>query len=140
MSGRAALVSLGVDPLLLRGVAECDHAALAGGELLVGVEPEHGRMATPADGRPVGVLSSERLTGVLDDREAVAGRQLLERGHVGGVAEDVDRQQRAGSLGDDGGGGLRVEVERQRVDVGEHRPRAAHTRRHWLRPRTRGGS
>ena len=67
---RAALVALGVDPLLQRGVGERDHAALAGGELLVGVEAEHRRMTAPADRGAVGVHRAERLAGVLDDRQA----------------------------------------------------------------------
>ena len=50
----AALVSLGVDPLLLRRIAHRDHPALAGRQLLVRVEPEHRGMAAPADGHAVG--------------------------------------------------------------------------------------
>ena len=70
---------------------EREHPALAGGELLVGVEAERGGMAAAADRRAVGVHGAERLAGVLDDRQPVA----LERRHVGRVAEDVHRQQRA---------------------------------------------
>ena len=43
--GRAALVALGVDALLERRVAHGDHPALAGGQLLVGVEAEGRRDA-----------------------------------------------------------------------------------------------
>ena len=53
--GRAALVALGVDPLLVLGRAERDHAALAGRQLLVGVEAEDRRVAAAADRRAVGV-------------------------------------------------------------------------------------
>ena len=102
-------------------VAERDHPALAGGQLLVGVEAEHRRVPAPADRAAVGVARAERLAGVLDDRQA---RSALERGHVGRVAEDVHRQQRRRALGHRRRGGLRVEVQRHRVDVGEHRPRA----------------
>src|SRR5439155_943461 len=49
----AALVALGVHPLLERSVAVDDHAALAGGQLLVGVEAKHGGLpAPPGAGRP----------------------------------------------------------------------------------------
>ena len=89
--GRPALVALGVDLRLVLGGAHGDHAALARGELLVGVEAEHGRVPARAHGRPVGVDRAERLAGVLHDRQAVA----LERRDVGRVAEDVDGQERA---------------------------------------------
>ena len=103
---------------LVLGAAEGEHPALARRELLVGVEAERGRVAAAADRGPVGVSGPERLAGVLHDREAVG----LERGHVGRVAEDVHRQQRGGAVGDRGRGGRGIEVERARVDVGEHRP------------------
>ena len=93
---RPALVSLRVDLRLDRRVGGRDHAALAGRQLLVGVEAEHRRMPAAADRRAVGVDGAERLAGVLDDRQAHA----LEGRHVGGVAEDVDRQQRRRALGD----------------------------------------
>ena len=104
----------------MRGVAERDHAALPRRQLLVGVEAEHGRVAAAADRHAVGVDRAERLAGVLDDRQA----EPLERRQVGREAEDVHRQQRLRALRDRGRGGRRVEVERDRVDVGEHRPRA----------------
>ena len=106
------------------GVPERHHPALAGRELLVGVEAEDRRIAAPPDGRAVRVPRAERLAGVLDDPEPVPRRDLLERGHVGGVAEDVHRQQRPRALGHRGGRRLRVEVQRHRVDVREDRPRA----------------
>ena len=83
---------------LHRAVAERDHPALAGRQLLVGVEAEHRRVAAAADRRAVGVDGAERLAGVLDDRQPEA----LERRQVGRVAEDVDRQQRGRALGDRG--------------------------------------
>ena len=64
---------------------------------LFGVEAEDRRMAAPPTGRPSAWTRAERLAGVLDDRQAEA----LERRHVGGVAEDVDRQQRRRALGDE---------------------------------------
>ena len=77
-------------------VAHRDHPALAGRELLVGVEPEDRRVAARADRGAVGVDRAERLAGVLDDRQA----ERLERRDVGRVAEDVDRQERRRALRD----------------------------------------
>ena len=47
-------------------------------------------MATTADRAPVSVPRTERFAGVLNDRQA----ERLEADHVGGIAEDVDGQQR----------------------------------------------
>jgi hypothetical protein len=117
--GRAPLVALGVDALLVLGRTGGEHAALAGGQLLVRVEAERGGMAAAADRDPVGVDGAERLARVLDDRQPVP----LERGYVRRIAEDVHRQQGFRAGGDGGGGGLRIEIESARVDVDEHRPR-----------------
>jgi hypothetical protein len=65
------------------------------------------------------VHRAERLAGVLDDRQAVA----LQGRRVGRVAEDVHRQQCARAVGDRRRGRRRVEVQRDRVDVHEHRAR-----------------
>ena len=105
---------------LSAGVGHGDHPALAGGQLLVGVEAEHGRVPAGADRDAVGVDRAQRLAGVLDDRQP----EPLERRQVGRVAEDVDRQQRRGALGDRRRGRLGIQVQGHRVDVGEHRPRA----------------
>ena len=112
---RAALVSLGVDLDLHVGVAQRDHSALARRQLLVRVEAEDRRVPPRADGLTVGVDGAECLAGILDDRQP----ELLERRDVGGVAEDVDRKQRRRAVGDRGGRGGRVEVQRDRIDVGE---------------------
>jgi hypothetical protein len=66
----AALVSLGVDPLLQRRVGHRDHAPLARGQLLVGVEAEHRRVPARAHPDPVGMDRPQSLAGVLDDRQA----------------------------------------------------------------------
>jgi hypothetical protein len=70
------------------------------------------------------VHGSERLAGVLHDPERAVARQQLEAGHVGRVAEDVDRQDPGGALGERVAGRLGRDVERARVDVAEDRPRA----------------
>jgi hypothetical protein len=51
--GRAALVSLAVDALLVALVPERHHPALAGRHLLVGVEREHGGVPAGTDGNTV---------------------------------------------------------------------------------------
>ena len=75
---------------LIAGIADGDHPPFAGGQLLVGVEAEHGGVAAAADGASVRVDGAERLTGVLDDRQP----EPLQCRHVRGVAEHVDRQER----------------------------------------------
>src|SRR3954452_5859959 len=110
---RAALVALGGDARLQRRVADRDDAALAGRQLHLAVEAEDGRMAARAARHAVPLYGAERLAGVLDDRQA----ELLERGQVGGVAEDMDRQDGARTLRDRGRGRVRGEVQRDRVDV-----------------------
>src|SRR4051794_27870943 len=61
--GRAALVALGIDALLRRGVVADDDAALAGRHLLVRVEGEDRRVSAGADGGAVAVPRAERLAG-----------------------------------------------------------------------------
>jgi hypothetical protein len=65
-------------------------------------------VAAGAHRDPVAVAGAERLAGVLDDGQPEA----LERRQVGGVAEDVDGQQRAGAGRDRRlrGGGSRFSV------------------------------
>ena len=106
------------------GAGGDDRPALAGGHLLVGVEGKGGEVATSADGAALGVDGADRLAGVLEDAEATGGGQLLQLRHRRRVAEDVDRQDSPGALAGSGRGGLRVEVERDRVDVAEDRARA----------------
>jgi hypothetical protein len=65
----------------------------------------------------------QRLTGVLDERQAVASRDHLEAGHVCRIAEDVDREDRLRAARDRRLGRLRIEVERHWVDVREDRAR-----------------
>src|SRR3984885_8705572 len=67
--GRPALIALRVDALPQGGVRHRDHAPLAGGQLLVGVEAKHGGVAAGTHRYAVGVDGAERLAGVLDDRE-----------------------------------------------------------------------
>ncbi len=109
---------------LERGVAERDHPALARRQLLVGVEAEHGRMSRARRRQcPSACTAPSASQASSTIASPCLSRDPLEGGHVGRVAEDVHRQQRPRALGDGGRGGLRIEVERHRVDVREHRPR-----------------
>ena len=64
-------------PLLQRGVAGRDHPALAGGQLLVGVEAEDRRVAAGADRDAVGVdapSASQASSTIGRPRRSKAGR------------------------------------------------------------------
>ena len=105
-------------------VGHRDHPALAGRELLVGVEAKDRRVPAPADRNAVGVHRTERLAGILDDRQAMPGGDPLEGDHVGGKpkmctgSSALVRSLSAASAAS----GSRLSVTR--VDVGEHRPGA----------------
>ncbi len=123
--GGAALVALGAQPRRRLGVEGHDHPPLPRRHLLVGVEGEGREVAARADPATLGVDGAERLAGVLEDRRARRRRgQRLELRHRRRVAEDVDRQEPGGALPGGRLGRRRVEVERDRVDVAEDRPRA----------------
>ncbi|GBD46528.1 hypothetical protein HRbin41_01356 [bacterium HR41] len=119
--GRPTLVALGIDPRLRGGVGTNQRTALAGGDLLVRVEAERREVAARADPNAVLVDSAERLAGVLDDPQAVRPGEILETPHVGGVAEDVHRQKAGRARADGGACGVRIDVERHRIDVAENR-------------------
>ena len=119
----AALVpeALQQPPILL--VVRGHDAALAGRDLLVRVEGEDGGRAVGADaGSPI--LRAERLTGVLDQGQPVPLAELAQRLELARVAEDVDRDDRAGPRRDRGFHRGRVEIERVRIDIGEDGRRA----------------
>ena len=101
-----------------------DHAPLPRRHLLVGVEGEGGEVAAGADRAALGVDRAERLAGILEDAEAVLGGERLQLRHRRRVAEDVDRQDACGALADRRRGRRGVDVQRDRVDVAEDRPRA----------------
>ena len=117
---RSALVSLGVDPLLGLGVRDADHPSFPGGYLLVGVEREHRWMPAASNRGSVRGYRPERLARVLHDRQP----QPLERRNLGGIAEHVHGQERRRPLRDGNGRSVGIEVQRDRVDVGEHGSRA----------------
>src|ERR1019366_9043594 len=110
VGGGAALIAEAAHVCGEFGAAGDDHAAFAGGDLLVGVEGEDGDVAKPADGTCAasGVDgSAEGFAGVFDERKVVALGDGYEDGHVGGNAEGVDGEDGAGTRCDgllDGGG------------------------------------
>jgi len=104
----AALVALGAQAGGGLGVGRDDHPPLPRRHLLVGVEGEGREVAAGADPAALRVDRAERLAGILEDAEGAAAGERLELGHRRRVAEDVDREDPGGALGDGRGGGLRV--------------------------------
>ncbi len=105
-----------VHPLAELVVVDRDEPAVAEAEeVLRRVEAERRRDARPDPRR------AERLRGILDHRQAEL-RELAERHRA---AEEVDGHDRLRPVGDACGDVVGVEVERRRVDVREHRRRAA---------------
>mmetsp|Transcript_12586 Transcript_12586/g.31832 ORF Transcript_12586/g.31832 Transcript_12586/m.31832 type:complete len:246 (+) Transcript_12586:381-1118(+) len=111
---RAEQLELGV---VLLGVRD-DHAALAGAEVLDGVEREGGEVREGADGAAV----ERRAVGVRrvgDEHEVVLVADRAERDVVAGLAAVVHREDGLGARRDLGLDGGRVDVERGREDVCE---------------------
>ncbi len=67
-----------------------------------------------------------RLAAVFDDGQVVARRDARDRGHVGRLAVEVHRQDRAGARADALGNPIGIDGGALRIDVGEHRPCAGH--------------
>ena len=87
---RSRLIALGE-----RGVVGDDRAAVAErAEVLRRVEAERAGDADRAD-RPAVGRGEVRLAAVFDEREAVPRGDALERRHVGRLAVEVHRQDRA---------------------------------------------
>ncbi len=90
----------GVAALIAHGLAESgdlvvvgdDHAALAGGDLLVGIEAEDTRVAEAA-GHAALVICAERFAGVLDHTQLVLSGDCADAIEVGGLSEHVDRNE-----------------------------------------------
>ena len=94
----------------------CDQAAVAEPEQVLGRVEAEGR----GDPGARDLRRSERLGGVLDDRETELG-ELRERR---GPSEQVDGHDRLRLRRDPACDVLGVEIERRRIDLGEHRRRA----------------
>ena len=70
------------------------------------------------------IVAADRLTGILDDGQAMAVGDVHQIGQRSRVAEDVDDLDRLGARRDGGLDRCRVHVERLRVHLDEHRRRA----------------
>ncbi len=121
-----AAVAQPLDRVGERAIAGDDGAAVAErAEVLGRVEAERAGDADRAD-RPSAARREMRLAAVLDDREVVSRGDRFDRGHVGRLAVEVHRQDRARLRTDRGFNLARVDRQPHRIDVGEHRARAGH--------------
>src|SRR6185295_11649651 len=86
----APLIAEAAEEPVPLSVRRDEHTALAGRHRLVRVEGEHTRVGESAGGAAL-VGGANRLARVLDDGETVAAGDGENRIHVGGLAEDVHR-------------------------------------------------
>ena len=93
-----------------------DHPALGGGELLVGVEAVHRRVAEGAE-LPAVVVTVDGLAGVLHDPQAVAPRDVHQRGDLCRIAKDVDDEDGLGARRDGRLHRRRIHVEREGIHL-----------------------
>ncbi len=100
-----------------------DHAALAGGDLLVGVEAEDSGVAEGADGFAA-VLASQPLARIFNHSNLVPAGDRAVLGHEDRVAEGLDREDGFGLGRDRVLDALRVHVQGLGADVHEDRLRA----------------
>ncbi len=100
-----------------------DHAAFAGREVLGRVEAEAREVGGRAD-LAAARHAFDAVRGVFDREEPMARGQLSDRGDVRRPAAVVHGDDRARPVGDRGGGRVRIEIARPRIDVREHRRRA----------------
>ncbi len=116
------VVAQAPEPLGDRRVVGRDRAGLAvGTEVLSRVEAE--AAAQPERAGPLAVVTCPvGLGGVLDDRNAPATTDLQQRTHVGGLAVEVNRQDRPGSARDLPLHLAQVHRVGDRIDVDEDRP------------------
>ena len=91
IAGGAALVAQGAHETGGLVIIGDDDAALAGGDLLVGVEGVDAIIAQ-APGLAALVFRAERFTRILDDRQAIDRGNLVDGVHIGGLAEHIHRQ------------------------------------------------
>ncbi len=107
------------------GVVGGDHAALAGGDVLGGVEAEGRRGAGRAGSsrREAAILSVGGVSGVFNDVQTMALRNLPDFVHAAGqpAQMDGDDGSRAGGHPRGDTGGIEIAV---RADIGQHRRRA----------------
>jgi hypothetical protein len=119
-----------------RGIVDEDGAAVAeSAEVLRGIERERARVADRPHRAPL-VLRAVGLAGVLEDGYPAAARDVQDRIEVGGAPVEVDGNDGPGAGGERAGDRVRRDVQRLRVHVHEHGPRA---RRQDRETRERGG-
>src|SRR5262245_43355613 len=115
------------------GIIGYDHSAFAiRPEVLSGVEAKATHVRQAPGPTPL-VLGTVRLTSILDHREAATPSDLQDRGHVSRLPIQVHRDDRFRPLRDGGFDDLRVDIERLRIDVDEHRPRTGVADRRYRR-------
>ena len=101
-------------------VAQHQHAAVAGGHQLDGLEREHREIGQPAH-RASFVGGPERVRGVLDEDEPVLPGDGVQFVEVARQPAVVDAHDRLGPRRDERPHMRRIHVQRARLDVGEHR-------------------
>ena len=104
------------------GIAR-QHPALGGGEVLGRVEAERDRVRARSDPAPA-VRSGKRMGSVLEHEETVGVRQVPNGIHFRRVTRVVHRDDRLRMRRHRGGDPRRVDRERIRLDVNQHRPGA----------------
>jgi hypothetical protein len=100
-----------------------DDGAFPHGDLLVGIERKHRRLAEGADLAPA-VLGSDGLACILEQKKIARAAKLAELGHLAGLAEEMDRQHRSRSFCNGRCRERGIQVHGRLVDVGEYRHRA----------------
>src|SRR4029453_6242394 len=115
-----------VQPKLRRQVAVvgCDHAAFAGRHDLVAKKTERGGVAETADTLSL-IFSPMCLCRVLEDKQAMFTRDRNDRVHVRRMAVKVYWDDALRMRGDLPSNSSRINIERPRVTVDEHRRGAA---------------
>ena len=112
----------------MSGIAHRDGAAVARGHRLGRVEAEDRRVAELGDAHAV-ALGLDGVRGVFDQREMVTIADVAEARHVGELAVEVHRDDRARARRDRRFDRARIDEPGARVDVGEHRHGAVKERR-----------
>ncbi len=124
-AGIAALVAETAAHVGELAIVGDDHAAFAGGDLLVGIEAEDAAAAEGSD-FAFFVAAAEAFAGVFDEGDFVAGCELGEIVHAGGIAEGFDGEDGFGFRRDRLLGFLHIHVERGAFDIDEDGGRADH--------------
>ena len=109
------------DPL---GIVAADRSAVAEATEILAREEAESSVGTDGADPAALVFRADGLTGVFDHDEPMLLRQGHDRVHVGRLTEEVDRYDRLGVRGYFGFDRAGIDIERDRVDVREHRGRA----------------